>query len=559
MNLSYILNTAWMLKCRAEHRRFVAAMRDPQRAQRDVLYGILARNSETEFGKRHKFGAIRSMEGFQQSVPLSTYEDYRDSVERIGRGAHRLLTAEPVLLFEPTSGTSGGEKLIPYTASLRREFLRGVAAWVADLFAGRPAIRKGRAYWSISPALGERRHTRCGIPVGFADDTAYLGYAERVAVAKLLVVPSLVTSITDTATFRYCTLLGLVAAEDLALISVWSPTFLTALLAHMAPWQDRLCSDIRHGRVEPPGPADSEAVRALRRQRRRDPSRAELLQRVLGSGAPMAQKLRAIWPRLGLVSCWADAGASLQAQTLAELFTSTEVQPKGLLATEACVSIPLLERTGSALALRSHFLEFEPCDDGSGSGTDQGRCLLAWELEVGRRYRVVVTTGGGLYRYQLRDEVEVVGKEHECPLIVFKGKSDQVSDLVGEKLAEPHVREALDQLAAQYGLALRFALVVPVPNETPRYRLYLQGPHPTVGLCESVARSLEAKLRTNPYYRQAVELGQLRPADVCMLDPEGEPAWSVYERKCLESGQRLGDIKPVALDKGLDWVEEFGP
>src|SRR6266852_4437688 len=75
----------------------------------------------------------------------------------IAAGEPNVLTRDPVLLLEPTSGSTGGEKLIPYTASLRREFQRAVAAWIGDLFRQRPAVRRGRAYWSLSPVFGPRR------------------------------------------------------------------------------------------------------------------------------------------------------------------------------------------------------------------------------------------------------------------------------------------------------------------------------------------------------------------------------------------------------------------
>src|SRR5262249_10102374 len=150
-------------------------------------------------------------------------------------------------LLERRSGTTGGEKLIPYTDSLRRQFQRGVAAWMADLLWRRPAVRRGRAYWSISPAFGPSRRSAGGIPIGFDDDAAYLGTLEQVALRHLLVVPPLVARLPDLTTFRYRTLLYLLQAEDLTLISVWNPTFLTALLAPLEEWHSRLVSDLRRG------------------------------------------------------------------------------------------------------------------------------------------------------------------------------------------------------------------------------------------------------------------------------------------------------------------------
>jgi hypothetical protein len=351
--------------------------------------------------------------------------------------------------------------------------------------------------------------------------------------------------------FRYCTLLSLLAADDLALISVWSPTFLTALLARLEEWQERLCHDLRRGSMSPPTPVAEEVLRPLRRWLRPDPARADYWARVLGSPARWADRLHCIWPRLALVSCWTDAAAARFLPELRALFPDVEVQPKGLLATEGFVSFPLADRPGAALALRCHFFEFEEL---GGAG-----CRLAHELNHGGRYRVVLTTAGGLYRYQLRDEVEVVGFHHECPLHRFVGKSDALSDLVGEKLAEPHVRAVLDRLVAARALQPRFALLVPIVDRPARYRLYIQAPGLTGGspLLGSLRNGLDEGLMENPYYRHAVAGGQLAPAEVIALDPERNSAWQVYERRCLADGQKCGSIKPTALDKRTGWPEAF--
>ena len=75
---------------------------------------------------------------------------------------------------------------------------------------------------------------------------------------------------------------------------------------------------------------------------------------------------------------------------------------------------------------------------------------------------MVLTTGGGLYRYRLRDEVEITGFSAECPLLRFLGKADRVVDLVGEKLAESHVRSVLERVFARHRCTATFALLVPV-------------------------------------------------------------------------------------------------
>jgi hypothetical protein len=536
MGLAGWLNAAWMLSCAGEAWAFRRATRHVEQTQAGVLRAMLRRNWQTEFGRAHGFAGIKNPRQYQAQVPLSTSEDHAAAIGRIADGRPNVLTAERVLLLEPTSGTTGGEKLIPYTASLRRQFQRGVAAWIANLYRQRPAVRRGRAYWSISPAFGPSRRSAGGIPIGFDDDAAYLGTLEQVALRRLLVVPPDITRLPNITAFRYRTLLYLCGADDLTLISVWNPTFLTALLAPLEEWHDRLCWDLRRGAIPLP----------MSRQR------AAFLEAVFRERAPLAQKLRQIWPRLALISCWTDATAARFVPEVQELFPGMEIQGKGLLATEGCVSFPLVGRPAPVLAVRSHFFEFKE------RGGPGARCQLAHELDRGGRYEVVLTTAGGLYRYQLRDEVEAVGFERQCPLLRFLGKADRTSDLVGEKLAEPQVRAVLDRVLAAQGLTPRFALLVPVAGRPARYRLYLQGPGSSSHLA-AVTVALQAGLEENPHYAYAVRLGQLAPVEVQLLDPAGMSAWSLYEQRSLAQGKKVGAIKPAALDAWLGWPDVFRP
>ena len=147
------------------------------------------------------------------------------------------------------------------------------------------------------------------------------------------------------------------------------------------------------------------------------PRRAEEIESLLRSLPEDAELHQALWPNLALVSCWTDAAAGYFAGHLARLVPHAEIQPKGLIATEGFVSLPLVGQDGAGLAVRSHFFEFLE--------SDAAGPRLAQELERGGRYRVVLTTGGGLYRYDLGDEVEVTGFAGECPLLRFQRRFPQ--------------------------------------------------------------------------------------------------------------------------------------
>ncbi len=533
MSLAGLLNRAWMLACRREAAAFAQATRSVAQTQADVLAAILRHNRHTEFGQAHRFRQIDGPHAYRQRVPLSRWEDYAAAIDRIAAGEPGVLTRERVELLEPTSGTSGGEKLIPYTAALRRQFQRAVAAWIADLLGHRPRLRQGRAYWSISPAFGPRRRTSGGIPIGFDTDADYLGGAARWLLKRLLAVPAEVAQAADIDAFRAGTLRHLLGAADLTLMSVWSPTFLPALLGPLEAEHDRLCFGI-----EQMGAA----------------SRAAELRAIFRASSPLAEKLRHIWPRLALISCWADAGSARYLPPLQELFPAVEIQPKGLLATEGCVSFPLSGRPAPVLAIRSHFFEFQELDS-------PDRLRLAHELERGGHYRVVLTTAGGLYRYELRDEIEIVGFENQCPLLRFLGRADGGCDLVGEKLAEPHVRGVLDRLLDGRGLVPAFALLVPVDERPPRYRWYVQAAalEADPAAVAALAGALEAGLGENPHYAAARRLGQLAAAEVATLTSGGRPGWEAYQRECVARGMRAGNIKPVTLDPRGGWPAVFDP
>src|SRR5262249_50251313 len=155
--------------------------------------------------------------------------------------------------------------------------------------------------------------------------------------------------------------------------------------------------------------------------------------------------------------------------------------------------------------------------------------------------------------YCLRDEVEVVGFHERCPLLRFLGKLDRVSDLVGEKLAEVHVGAVLERVFAARGGVVRFALLVPVLGRPSHCELYLLGPG-RGGDKAALAADIQAGLEETPHYRYAVGLGQLAAVVVRLLRADA-PAWRVYEAVCLERGQKLGSIKPAALDGWTGWGE----
>ncbi|MCX7400821.1 MAG: GH3 auxin-responsive promoter family protein [Planctomycetales bacterium] len=558
------INSLWMWQSRGESRAFHKATTNIRQQQEELLQSTLRDNANSSCGREHRFATIKSLEDFQKHVPICDYESLRPKIEEIASGVQGVLTSEPVLMLEPTGGSSGGSRLIPYTATLRRQFQRAIAAWMYDVLSGFPGCCKGRAYWSISPAAQRPEQTPGGIRIGFDSDAEYLAGWQRGAMKRLLAVPTPVAQLRNIENFQYATLAGLLSAKDLALISVWSPTFLTTLFARLPNWVEQIVEDIEAGQLHFPQTDADKGFKEFSVECNR--SRSRFLKNKLQEFGPSAEFLKTIWPLLSLVSAWGDASASMFLPELKSWLPDVPFQPKGLLATEGVTSFPLKSSPGSALAIRSHVFEFRPVE----TAADVTRpAKWAWELEQGRRYQVLLTTGGGLYRYAIGDEIEVTGFARQCPLLKFTGRTGVQSDLVGEKLHEQHVRDAIRRSCESLRLEPAFAMLIPVHAEAsdqhlaPGYRaiLVMRNLNCTTAeldnLEQQVAEKIEQQLSDNSQYRYAIGLGQLRNLDAWILPTSAERAWSVYESECRRRGQKSGDIKPTVIARGAGWDNVF--
>ena len=502
-----LANGAWLAASVPAWLRFRRALDHPAETQADVLRRLLARNADSAYGRAHGCAKIRSYEQFRARVPIVDYDDLAPWIARIVRGEKSVLTRAPVTRLVPTSGSTGGRKLIPYTASFQRELNRAIGPWMVDLCRQHPSVPLGPAYWSISPALPAANEPSA-VPIGFEDDSAYLGGVQRRLAESTFAAPS-----------------------ALRLVSVWHPSFFTLLLDALPTRWEELLGDVEKGGCQRAAALPHEVRRAVAAPAQ--PLRARELRRA----GPSDES--ALWPRLRVVSCWGDAQAALPLADLQRRLPGVALQSKGLLATEAFVSIPFRGR--HPLAIASHFFEFE---------NERGEVRRAHELRTGESYAVIVTTGGGLWRYRLGDLVEVDGFAGATPSLRFLGRGANVADLCGEKLAETFVTRAIAAVSAACGCAPRFAMLAPERDAAGHwsYTLFAEGELP-----RDITARLDDELRQNPHYALCRDLGQLGPLR-CLQVGNG---CRIFTDTAVSEGRRLGDIKPQTLSSRTDWRSRF--
>ncbi len=88
---------------------------NPVETQQKVFRELIAKASQTAFGKDHDFASIRSYGDFAAKVPVRDYEALKNYADRVVKGEADVLWPGKPLYFAKTSGTTSGAKYIPLT------------------------------------------------------------------------------------------------------------------------------------------------------------------------------------------------------------------------------------------------------------------------------------------------------------------------------------------------------------------------------------------------------------------------------------------------------------
>ena len=464
-------------------KKFYRTLENPQQAQATVQRQLVKQLQQCEYGQKFQ---VHSCEDWHR-LPIVSYEDLQPWIER--SSARRTpLTPESVLFYEPTSGSSGPIKQIPYTRSLRRSFNHLFCLWAHDLIAHGPAFASGKFYFSISPTF-----SNLASMVGTTDDSEYLDLWLRWLLSPFLVISPTAKTPAD---FKENLARTLLKTEDLEIISVWSPSFLTAQLHYIQSHRKRLYGELKDEMSE-------------------ERSRQLLQPQISWTD---------LWPQLKLISCWDSVMAADGANSLRQLFPNVLVQGKGLLATEAPMTVPLIAARGQVPLLDRVYFEFED---------KNGQCYELHELEIGCTYDIIISQMGGLYRYRMGDRVQVAHCFYKTPCLNFVGRGRDVSDLVGEKLNVQFVHDCLKELTLS---TAQFKSLIPVLQPQPHYVLLLDHVSQSI---DAIAQALESALCESFHYRLARQLDQLGSVQVVVSSQAAEQL-SAYR---AQSGQRWGEIK----------------
>lgn len=103
---------SWFLKKRFH--QIELFLKYPSEVQNELLRNLIHTAKDTEFGKSYEFSSIKNYQTFADRIPISTYEDYQNIIERSRKGEQNLFWPKNIKWFAKSSGTTNAKsKFIP--------------------------------------------------------------------------------------------------------------------------------------------------------------------------------------------------------------------------------------------------------------------------------------------------------------------------------------------------------------------------------------------------------------------------------------------------------------
>jgi hypothetical protein len=530
-------------------RRFLRDARRARLIQHRALLRKIQQHRDSDFGRDHGFASMHSVDEFRRRMPVLTYEDHHPYVSRVFQGDTTALFAAGtrVRMFAMTSGTTGEPKRLPITEQVFREYRAGWLLWAAGVYGDHRELLHTKTLQLTSD--WQRYRAPGGIACG---QISGLAASTRPKIASRVFVPPPVTGrIHDPATKHYTALRIALASDRIGMIITANPSTLVEFARRTDQQRESLVRDIHDGTLSCDLPADIRTALA-RRISRPNPRRARELEQLAETHGTLLPKHA--WPHLKVIAVWTGGSVGVFMPKVEELFGPAAIRDHGLSASEGRMTIPIADGTRAGLLdFYHHYFEFIPVDE---HDRERRTVLEAHELEEGRDYFILLTTSGGLYRYDIQDVVRCVGFEGEAPLLEFLSKGRSFSNVVGEKLSEHQVIEAVQRSFAELGLSIDTFTLAPVMEDMPCYVLLLE-PNVHQGRTRDLARCVQSHLeRLNEEYADKCAAGRIRPVRIGIL-PAG--TWDQLRQQKTGPRGNFEEYKHPCLVSDLGFAARFAP
>lgn len=371
--------------------------------QRDVLMHLVGRASNTEYGLKHAFSEINNYEQFVKCVPVNSYEELKESIDRMRHGESDVLWPGRVKWFAKSSGTTNDKsKFIPVTnEGLHHIHYAGAFDTVALYLRNTP---KSRLFDGRSLILGGSHSPNYNMPGSLVGDLSAILIENINPLANLVRIPKK----------------------------------RTALLADFEVKRDRIAQESLNKNVTNLSGVPSWMLSVLTRV-------MEL------SGK---QYLDEVWPNLEVFFHGGVAFTPYR-QQYEHLIRSPRMQyMETYNASEGFFGLQSEPTDKSMLLMLDYdvFYEFQEM------GTDN--IVPIWGVESGKNYAMLISTSCGLWRYMLGDTVRFTSVNPYK--FVISGRTKHFINAFGEELIVDNADQGLAYACQQTGAEVSEYTAAPI-------------------------------------------------------------------------------------------------
>lgn len=516
----------------------------PQKAQYDLLYKILRKNSQTVFGKEHNFEKITTYEDYCNAVKIKSYEELRGYIEKQEKENRPYLTSEQPMMYAQTSGTTGEPKYISILKNTVAEYRKSQRIFAYAQYASISGVYSGKVLGIVSPAVEGFLET--GTPFGSMSGLIYKSMPGVVR-AKYAVPPEVFDTEDYELKYYLITVFAL-SEENITIMATANPSTFLKIAGIIEKYAKEFIYDIESGTIPGIEELTDDKKEAITQAFRKNPARAKRLAETLSHTGKLT--FSDIWPNLRAVATWTGGSCSVLISSLRrQLSSSTRIVEMGYLSSEFRGSITIdVVNNMSIPTIHENFFEFVERENWENECPE---FLPLEQIAEGKQYYVFVTTQSGLYRYDINDIIEVTGMYNNTPTIQFVQKGKGVTNITGEKLYESQVTDTIEAIKKEKNLDISFFVMLADENRL-EYIMYLE--HEPVDDSWLLERLEHHLSNLNIEYHAKRQSGRLQPLNVQFLR---RGAGETYKKHCVQKGQREGQFKVAHLQYRSDCTFDF--
>lgn len=517
------------------------------KVNRDLLFNILTKNKNTEYGKTHKFNSIKTVDDYKKNVPLNDYNNFKKYIMRELKGENNILTKEEVEYFGHSSGTTGSQKILPITKSSRKTMIKlnGVLCqkFVYDCFKNDWTYGKGVMLVDLNPGcnLKGKKNITSASSGGMSKIKSIVDY--------VWTSPSCVMELEDKDAAFYLHVLFALKEKNLMYIGGMFISSILDFFRFIEKNSLKLITDLKLGEINETINIDNKNRLILNKQLGDCSERSLELEREFNKGFNNIAKR--IWPNILYIGSVTGANFSNYNDIVNKYTGNLPICSIAYAATEGFIGVnPYSDKVEYIVIPGTCFYEFIHKDD---IDKKNPKTYLINELKINNDYEIVLTNFNGLYRYRLGDVVRVCGYYNKSPKIIFLYRKNQLLNMVSEKTTENHVTSALQKIVKEFNFNLVDYTTYADNSITPgRYIIYIEieNYYSKEGLF-----MLESKLdlelqNANLAYKRFRQRNRLRKLKVKLLK---RGTFSKYKKYLLDKSDSANQIKipRVLYDKRI--------